>query len=97
MDYGAAKSTVDDTGAINSSEAVNLIGFGAYQKMLIPKCGLVRTAMAMQLMLLSFLLPTVKEEWDLSSQLTGLIGAGGSLFVSNSVTHFWLQHNLSGC
>lgn len=60
---------------MKSSQAVDLIGFGAYQLKLMLVCGSLRTANAMQLIVLSFLMPVLKNDWELKSSEIAFISA----------------------
>lgn len=63
-------------------EALNELGFGKYQKMLFVLTGAVWAADAMEIMLLTFLIPQLEDHWDLSKVQAGSLGAvvfGGML------------------
>ena len=47
-------------------ELVDLVGYGCFQHFLMFQCGMVWMADAMEMMLMSYLLPRVKQEWNLS-------------------------------
>lgn len=47
-------------------ELVDVIGYGYFQHVLMFQCGMVWMADAMEMMLMSYLLPRVKQEWNLS-------------------------------
>ena len=56
-------------------EAINTIGWGSFNRRAFVMCGLVWSADAMEVMLLSFLMPVLKEEWDLRNGEDGLLGS----------------------
>jgi len=63
-------------------DAIEYIGFGPFQWKLVFLCGFVWAADAMELMILTFVLPRVKEDWRLSKLGISTIGAitfGGML------------------
>eukprot|EP00656_Telonema_subtile_P009646 TRINITY_DN14550_c0_g1_i1.p1 TRINITY_DN14550_c0_g1~~TRINITY_DN14550_c0_g1_i1.p1 ORF type:complete len:488 (-),score=106.01 TRINITY_DN14550_c0_g1_i1:158-1621(-) len=63
-------------------EAIEYIGFGPFQWKLVFLCGFVWAAESMELMILAFVLPKVKEDWHLSRFTTSSVGAftfGGML------------------
>eukprot|EP00658_Telonema_sp_P-2_P013607 TRINITY_DN15154_c0_g1_i3.p1 TRINITY_DN15154_c0_g1~~TRINITY_DN15154_c0_g1_i3.p1 ORF type:complete len:445 (-),score=92.70 TRINITY_DN15154_c0_g1_i3:85-1419(-) len=71
----------------NFDDAIEHIGFGPFQWKLVFLCGFVWMADSMELMILTFVLPHVREEWHLSRFATSTIGAltfagmlGGSYF-----------------
>jgi MFS family permease len=59
----------------NVSELIDHGGFGPYQIKLMFLCGALWMADAMEMMLLSFLLPVLKEEWKLTGLQESLIGS----------------------
>lgn len=54
-------------------EALVAVGFGKYQGWVFAYAGLGSIAEAMEVMILSFIGPSVKSEWNLSSTEEGLI------------------------
>lgn len=62
-------------GARSFDDAIEYIGFGPFQWKLVFLCGFVWAADAMELMLLTFILPRVKEDWRLSKLGISTIGA----------------------
>ena len=54
-------------------EALSAIEFGNFQRLVLFYAGLGWFADAMEIMLLSFVGPTVKSEWGLSSSEEGLL------------------------
>ena len=59
----------------NLDEALSHIGVGYYQYRLLFLCGMINAADAMEMMLLSFLLPKLKRDWELNKPWDGTIGA----------------------
>lgn len=61
-------------------EALNNVGFGKFQFLLLLFAGLGLVAEAMEVMILSFIGPAIKSEWGLSSSqeslLTSVVFAG---------------------
>ncbi|HOX32668.1 MAG TPA: MFS transporter [Spirochaetales bacterium] len=55
--------------------AVEAAGYGRFQRRLLWLCGLGWAADAMEVMLLSFALPAMSAEWELSAAQRGLVGA----------------------
>lgn len=62
-----SKGTVDDV--------IEHIGFGAFQFRLMFMCGALWMTDAMEMMLLSFLLPKIKEEWNLTGLEQSSVGS----------------------
>lgn len=54
-------------------EALAVVGFGKFQALVLAYAGLGAMAEAMEVMILSFIGPSVKEEWGLSSGQESLI------------------------
>jgi len=73
----------DDDSDIESSipstytaeQAIEHYGFGTFQIFLLLLCGTVWMVDAMEIILLSFLMPTIKKEWNLSSFQSSAIGS----------------------
>eukprot|EP01084_Bolivina_argentea_P155228 270521_1 len=68
-------------------DAISHVGIGWFQYRLLFLTGMINAADAMEMMLLSFLLPKLKKDWDLSSPWDGAIGAiafVGSLLGTSS-------------
>jgi len=55
-------------------QAIEQAGFGRFQKKLMLICGLGWAADAMEVLLISFALPAIGQEWDLSNTQKGLLG-----------------------
>jgi len=55
-------------------EAIDRIGFGAFQRKLLAICGAGWAADAMEVLLISFALPGVIKEWGLTTAQAGFIG-----------------------
>lgn len=55
-------------------EAIEAIGFGRFQRKLLLICGAGWAADAMEVLIISFVIPAVIAEWGLSSQQAGLLG-----------------------
>jgi putative MFS transporter len=55
-------------------EAIQQVGFGAFQRKLMVICGLGWAADAMEVLLISFALPAVISEWGLTKAQAGFIG-----------------------
>lgn len=55
-------------------EAISGIGIGKFQYKLMFLTGFIWAADAMEMMLLSFLIPKLKEDWDLEKPEDGMIG-----------------------
>lgn len=54
-------------------EAIGHVGFGSFQKRLMILCGLGWAADAMEVLLISFALPAVVQEWNLSATQSGFL------------------------
>ena len=59
--------------AYTTDEALSRLGFGRFQALLLGFLGTGWVAEAMEVMLLSFVGPSVKEEWGVSGGAEGLI------------------------
>ncbi len=71
----AQKRNSSKTGKMLSFEdAIEQIGFGRFQKRLMVVCGVGWAADAMEVLLISFVLPAVAKEWGLSAAQMGLLG-----------------------
>lgn len=69
-------------------EAIDQVGFGRFQKKLLLICGLGWAADAMEILLISYALPAIRQEWELSSAETGLLGT--AIFLGMLVgAWFW--------
>ncbi|CAK7345852.1 unnamed protein product [Dovyalis caffra] len=65
---------MDDEGpGYTLDEALNSVGFGKFQLLVFAYAGLGRFAEAMEVMLLSFVGPAVKSQWDLSPSQESLL------------------------
>jgi MFS family permease len=73
---GDSSKDPDATARFTVDDAVNEVGFGRFQVMMLLLCGAVWAADAMEMMLLSFLLPEARKEWpDLTPPMEALIGS----------------------
>ncbi|KAK3221183.1 hypothetical protein Dsin_008208 [Dipteronia sinensis] len=84
-------------------EAFTHVGFGKYQGLVLVYAGLGLFAEAMEMMILSFIGPAVKSEWDLSSTqqtlLTSVVFAGlllGSFFWGFVSDHYGRRKGFLG-
>jgi len=59
---------------ITFDQAIERIGFGRFQTRLMILCGLGWAADAMEVLLISFALPAIAEEWQLSAAQKGFLG-----------------------
>lgn len=57
------------------SNVIDGIGWGNFQLRLMILCGICWSCDAAEAMIVSFLVPTLKREWNLASGVDGLIGA----------------------
>lgn len=73
----ATEVDTDDGGGpvFSLGQAIDALGFGRFQLRVMVLCGGVYAADAMEAMLLSFIIPAAKREWQLSSGVDGAIGA----------------------
>jgi len=67
--------TADVEGDYTYDEALEAIGFGYFQKRVFALTGAVWFADAMEVMLLTFLIPELEDDWDISSLEAGSLGA----------------------
>ncbi len=58
---------------ISFNDAIQRVGFGRFQKKLMILCGLGWAADAMEILLISFALPSIGQEWNLSNAQKGLL------------------------
>ncbi|MDD5369056.1 MAG: MFS transporter [Anaerolineaceae bacterium] len=73
---------------LSFEEAIDQIGFGRFQQKLLFICGLGWAADAMEVLLISFALPAIRQEWNLTSAQTGLLGT--AIFLGMLVgAWFW--------
>uniref|UniRef100_A0ACD5UMI4 Uncharacterized protein n=1 Tax=Avena sativa TaxID=4498 RepID=A0ACD5UMI4_AVESA len=56
-----------------TDDALSHVGFGRFQALVLAYAGVGWTAEAMEIMMLSFVGPSVKDEWGISGQQEGLI------------------------
>ncbi len=69
-------------------EAIERVGFGRFQKKLLFICGLGWAADAMEVLLISFAIPAISQEWKLTSAEIGLLGT--AIFLGMLVgAWFW--------
>ena len=73
-------------------EAISEIGMGRFQRKLLILCGLGWAADAMEVLLISFALPAIAEEWGLSAAQKGLLGT--AIFLG-MLAGAWLWGRLS--
>ncbi|MCC6148234.1 MAG: MFS transporter [Anaerolineaceae bacterium] len=73
-------------------EAVEKIGYGPFQRRLMIVCGLGWAADAMEVLLISFALPAIGQEWNLSNAQKGLLGT--AIFIG-MLLGAWLWGRLS--
>lgn len=71
---------------------IDQVGFGRFQKKLLLICGLAWAADAMQVLIISFALPAISQEWDLSSAQKGVLST--AIFLG-MVAGAWLWGRLS--
>lgn len=71
---------------------IERVGFGRFQKKLLLICGLAWAADAMQVLIISFALPAISQEWNLSSTQKGLLST--AIFLG-MVAGAWLWGRLS--
>jgi putative MFS transporter len=62
------------TSSLPFDRAIDQIGFGRFQKKLMLICGLGWAADAMEVLLISFALPAIGQEWNLTNPQKGLLG-----------------------
>jgi len=62
------------TSPLTFDQAIDRIGFGRFQKKLMLICGLGWAADAMEVLLISFALPAIGQEWNLTNPQKGLLG-----------------------
>jgi MFS transporter, putative metabolite:H+ symporter len=55
-------------------DAIREVGFGRFQIKLLVLCGLGWAADAMEVLLISFVIPAVGKEWNLHASQLGLLG-----------------------
>jgi len=60
--------------AMSFDDAIQRVGYGRFQRKLMILCGLGWAADAMEVLLISFALPVIAAEWDLTPVQTGLLG-----------------------
>lgn len=56
-------------------EVIDYYGFGLFQVFIMFICGIIWTADSMEIMLLSFLIPAIEKDWNLSSAQSSAIGS----------------------
>ncbi len=62
------------TATLTFDQAIEQAGFGRFQKKLMLVCGLGWAADAMEVLLISFALPAIGQEWNLTNAQKGLLG-----------------------
>lgn len=65
--------------ALSYEEALESVGYGRFQRKLLLICGLGWAADAMEVLLVSFAMPSMAKEWSLSPARTGLLAT--AIFV----------------
>ena len=60
--------------AITYDEAIEKAGFGKFQKKLMLICGFGWATDAMEILLISFILPVITQEWSLTKTEAGFLG-----------------------
>lgn len=74
--------------AISFDDAIQHVGFGRFQTKLMILCGLGWAADAMEVLLISFALPSISQEWNLSNTQKGLLST--AIFLGMLVgAFFW--------
>jgi putative MFS transporter len=66
--------TMTAISTLSFDQAIESAGFGRFQKKLMVICGLGWAADAMEVLLISFALPAIGQEWQLSNAQKGLLG-----------------------
>lgn len=61
------------TRRLSLDEAIELLGFGAFQRRLLWLCGAVWAAVAQEVLIISFALPALRRDWGLSSAQAGFL------------------------
>jgi MFS transporter, putative metabolite:H+ symporter len=77
---------------LSLDDAVDEIGMGHFQRKLLILCGMGWAADAMEVLLISFALPAIAEEWGLSAAQKGLLGT--AIFIG-MLAGAWLWGRLS--
>jgi len=73
---------------ISFDDAIQTVGFGRFQTKLMILCGLGWAADAMEVLLISFALPAISQEWDLTNTQKGLLST--AIFLGMLVgAFFW--------
>lgn len=80
------------TALLSFDEAIERAGLGRFQRKLMIICGLGWAADAMEVLLISFALPAIGEEWGLSNPQKGLLGT--AIFLG-MLAGAWLWGRLS--
>jgi len=80
------------TALLTFDEAIERAGLGRFQRKLMIICGLGWAADAMEVLLISFALPAIGEEWGLSNAQKGLLGT--AIFLG-MLAGAWLWGRLS--
>ena len=80
------------TQSLTLDEALERAGFGRFQKKLMVICGLGWAADAMEVLLISFALPAIAQEWKLSAAQKGLLGTAIFLgMLAGVYLSYWLD------
>ena len=78
--YFAESAGAADMETYTTDDALTVMGFGKFQALVLAYSGMGWVAEAMEVMLLSFLGPVVREEWNVSPQdesiLSSVVFAG---------------------
>jgi putative MFS transporter len=59
---------------LSFEQAIDKVGFGRFQRKLLAICGLAWAADGMQVLIISFALPAISQEWQLTGAQKGLLG-----------------------
>lgn len=62
-------------GSVSLEDAIDGSGFGRFQIWLLCICSITWAADAMEILLLSFLIPEIQKEWNIAEGMDGLLGA----------------------
>ena len=72
----------------SAEDAIEHYGFGFFQLFLLIMCGIVWMVDAMEIILLSFLMPAIKRDWDLSSFESSAVGSVAFIGMLGGA-YFW--------
>eukprot|EP01083_Nonionella_stella_P071786 193056_1 len=71
----------DESNVYSVDQAISHSKFGIFQMKMMYKCGVVWACDALEVMLLTFLIPEIREKWKLSPGVDGALGAVLSWFL----------------